>query len=148
VQAIADLRLEEDAVARALKEIKARRRQLETEAVAVFETQGVSSINLPSGLRGELRTFMHANRAKETSAADLVQALFDLKLSHWLMLSAATVKADLKEKLRDELPGTGPEQVLPEVLRPMISVYEETRVVVVGAEGSKVDDGRESSDES
>ena len=128
------------------EELKDRLKTAKAALMDRMVTEGISSAKLPSGLRAEIRTgrnyanLMHVNKRAGVDGEELLLALKSVAdFAHCVkeQYVPATLKATIREGL-DSLPeGAELDALIPEMLRPFFTVYEEQTVVVSGQVGQE-----------
>ena len=135
VQRIAELKIQEEDLDEKLKAVSLERKELEKKAADAFIKDGMASTRLQNGIGGELHHYLYLSKRGEFSTEDFIR---ELRAAGWgefvyETYSPSSMKALVKEKLAERPAGTKPEEVIPERLRPMVSVYEEARVIATGS---------------
>lgn len=125
-----------------LDDLKGRLKTAKAALMDRMVTEGLSSVKLPSGLRAEIRTgrkyanLMHVNKRAGVDGEELLLALKSVSdFAHCVkeQYVPSTLKATIREGL-DSLPeGAELDALIPEMLRPFFTVFEEQTVVVTGS---------------
>ena len=132
---IVEIDLERDRLEKQIKDLKEQRGDLAEVLIQAMVADGVKNIKLDGGATVYLRQDLKAHKQKDTDTGALLAALDSCEIEAAVhSYSAGKIKSWIREELtRREEQGetiTDPAECLPDALRELLSVYNETKVGV------------------
>lgn len=123
-----------------IKELKERRREVESQILDEWITERPKNVSLQEGPTLTFRRDIHVSKRGGIDTTVIVKSLKRCGLE-WLTnetYSAARLKAWLKERAEDsDNPLADPESFLPELLKDKFGVHESHKIVVLGKDKAK-----------
>lgn len=130
------LKSDEDRLTVQLAVAKKVRNEQQLLAAEFWAQEGITSAKTEDGVRGYVRHDTYVSQRCDSGV--LCAALRACGFGDLVKESVhpSTLKAQIKEFIarhREDAPGCDPIECLPEAIRPIVAVHEESRVIVVGA---------------